>query len=267
MKFQVLATDLDGTLIPLDGNGRNVADLRRLDSWLIKHQVELIFVTGRHLESINQVAAEKNLPNPDWMICDVGATIVRRDSRGALAEVDAYGQTLAEIVGDITTTALAEELSTLSSLTLQEPEKQGRYKLSYYADATGLDADCRAIQILLDQLGAPYGMIASVDPFNGDGLIDLLPQGVSKAFALDWLANHRGLDSRSIVFSGDSGNDLAALTAGHRSIVVANAADALKEKVRQMHQLNGWLDRLHIAESPATSGVLEGVKAFAASGS
>ncbi len=158
---------------------------------------------------------------------------------------------------------LAGDLNDLPGLRLQEPEKQGPYKLSYYVDQSRLDEHEAAIRDRLEQLAAPYSIIASVDPFNGDGLIDLLPTGVSKAFALQWLADHRGIARQSIAFAGDSGNDTAALTAGYLSIVVNNASDTVKSKVKQSHQQNGWTNRLHITNAPATSGVLEGIKHFA----
>ena len=104
-----------------------------------------------------------------------------------------------------------------------------------------------------------------VDPFTGEGLIDFLPQGVSKDYALRWWVEHTGRDEQTILFAGDSGNDLAALTAGYRSIVVANADESVAQAVSDAHQNAGWEDRLFLAQKPATSGVLEGLRHFQAS--
>jgi hydroxymethylpyrimidine pyrophosphatase-like HAD family hydrolase len=114
------------------------------------------------------------------------------------------------------------------------------------------------IQEKLDQAGAPYSIVHSVDPFTGDGLVDLLPAGVSKAHALAWWVEQQGFDSSVIVYAGDSGNDLAALTAGYRAIVVGNAARSLARQVQAVHRERGWSKRLYLARKNATSGVLEG---------
>ena len=73
---------------------------------------------------------------------------------------------------------------------------------------------------------------------------------------------HAGVKPESLVFAGDSGNDLAALIAGYRTIVVANADRRLAQQVQDAHRAAGWKDRLHLARGRATSGVLEGCRRF-----
>ena len=145
---------------------------------------------------------------------------------------------------------------------MQEDEKQGPYKLSYYCRANLLSDLTTRFAHSLEEKSAPYRIISSIDPFTGEGLIDFLPQGVSKDYALRWWVEHTGRDDETIVFAGDSGNDLAALTAGYRSIVVANANDSVVQAVASAHQRKGWTDRLYLAKKPATSGVLEGLRHF-----
>jgi hydroxymethylpyrimidine pyrophosphatase-like HAD family hydrolase len=150
---------------------------------------------------------------------------------------------------------------------LQEEEKQGRYKLSNYCEANRLDRVVQRIGLEIMQHDAPYHIIASVDPFMGEGLIDLLPRGVTKVYALDWWVSHQGHAQEAVIFAGDSGNDLAALSAGYRGIVVGNAPDHLWQKARRAHAAAGWTGRLFQAKSPATSGVLEGLRHFLGDGS
>lgn len=153
-------------------------------------------------------------------------------------------------------------LASVPGIRKQEPEKQGRFKLSYYSDREQLDRIVADVDALLQESQVPYRIIASVDPFTDDGLIDLLPTGVSKAFALDWLVRYAGLRRDQVLFSGDSGNDLAALTAGYQSIVVGNAAAEVTEAAQRAHRQAGWTDRLYIAQRSATSGVLEGLRHY-----
>lgn len=257
----VLATDLDGTLIPLADNEQNRADLQALTLALRAKDVTLAFVTGRHLEIVVQAIAEHDLPVPDWIICDVGTTIYQQ-AGSQWEEVADYRDHLASLCAALPTTALQLTLADIEGLTLQEEPKQGRFKLSYYVDQHQLDPIANVVAERLARQDAPWSLISSVDPFTQDGLIDLLPRDVSKAHAIEWWRRHCGFEPEQVVFAGDSGNDRAALIAGYRAIIVSNAPPSLVESVQQHHAAQGWTDRLHLSATPATSGVLEGCGAF-----
>ncbi len=258
----VLATDMDGTFIPLDGNQQNVRDLKSLCEELEQRRLELVYVTGRHYELVVDAIDHHELPVPQWIICDVGTSIYRSTSTGGHQVLRQYHEDLARIVGDFGVGQLADVLSKTDELTMQEPEKQGRFKLSYYCDASLLSRITVQVEQLVERIGAPYQIIASVDPFTGEGLIDFLPTRVSKDYGLRWWVQHTGRAREEVLFAGDSGNDLAALIAGYRSIVVANADDAVTQQVSRAHQSASWSDRLFLASQPATSGVLEGLRHF-----
>ena len=259
---QVLATDLDGTLIPLNQDPHNQSDLRVLSEQFQDRGNSLIFVTGRHFESVSQAIKDFQLPIPEWIICDVGTSIFQRQESGEFTLVTAYQDYQDQIIAAMPIDSLREKLETIDGLRLQEPVKQGRFKLSFYADATQLETLVDHVQDVLTKTDAPYSIINSVDPFNGDGLIDLLPATVSKALALEWWTEKNGYDPANIVFSGDSGNDLAALTAGYRTILVGNADRRLAQRVYDLHQASEWKNRLYLAQGTATSGVLEGCRWF-----
>ena len=68
----LLATDLDGTF--LAGSDE---DRQRLYQLINRHpQIQLAFVTGRGLESVLPLLSDPILPRPDYIVCDVGATVV-----------------------------------------------------------------------------------------------------------------------------------------------------------------------------------------------
>ncbi|MEX0818746.1 MAG: HAD-IIB family hydrolase [Pirellulaceae bacterium] len=259
---RVLATDLDGTLIPLDGCTQNVSDLVTLAEQILAHGVKLVFVTGRHFASVRGVMDMHQLPNPDWIIGDVGTTIYHRQGPDEFTPLHAYHEHLATITSGVSIAELQSWLAGVAGLRRQEPEKQGAFKLSYYASADKLVELNAEIDTLLAKRAAPYSVIHSVDPFNGDGLIDFLPRGVSKAYALHWWSHHLGISKEDIVYAGDSGNDLAAFTAGYRTIVVGNADRSVIDQVRAAHQRTDWPDRLFVAPEHATSGVLAGCRTF-----
>src|SRR5918993_325020 len=68
----ILATDLDGTF--LGGKSLHKQQLYRLIR--NSHDIKLIFVTGRGLETVIPLLNDPIIPNPEFIICDVGATVV-----------------------------------------------------------------------------------------------------------------------------------------------------------------------------------------------
>ncbi len=272
MPPRVLATDLDGTLIPLAGNARNAADLRELEQELHRSAIQLIFVTGRHLASVAAVIPTACLPIPDWIIADVGTSIYQRvtarpaescdDLLQQYALSESYAAELGRMVGEFSVERLSNLLSSLTALRLQEPEKQSQFKLSYYVDRGQLADIEKKIASQLQAAQAPYSIVASVDPFNDDGLIDLLPRSVTKAHGIEWWSAQQGIARSQILYAGDSGNDAAAFAAGFCSIVVSNAHPQVLHGAQQAHAEAGWTDRLYAAELPATSGVLAGLKHY-----
>ncbi|APZ93670.1 HAD-IIB family hydrolase [Fuerstiella marisgermanici] len=264
MTVKVLATDLDGTLIPLDESPQNRSDLAAVQSLLKEHGIPLVFVTGRHAESVLQAIQDFSLPQPDAIICDVGTTILTADDGGKLVVQPEYERHLSQLVDKWPADAIRAAVSWIAEIKLQEKEKQGLFKVSFYTAAADVERRSGEVRTALAELSAPWSLISSVDPFNGDGLIDLLPNGVSKSYAIDWFAKSHQWDQAQILFTGDSGNDLAALTAGFRAAVVANAADEVKTAAREAHAAAGWNDRLLECQHPATSGVLEALRHFLA---
>lgn len=243
---------MDGTFIPLDGNEQNSADLVELQSELDCNHIALLYVTGRHHELVLDAIRSHGLPSPPWMICDVGASIYHSENGRNYDLVQEYADHLGQLVGDHDRSRIVQCLGAIANLRMQEDEKQSRYKISYYCGAATIDKSVTAIRHQLGQDKAPYRVIDSVDPFTGDGLIDLLPTGVSKAYALKWWAIHTGTDQAAITFAGDSGNDLAALTAGYCSIIVGNADESVVAEAQRAHDSAGWTDRLVIAKAHAT---------------
>lgn len=258
---KLLATDLDGTLIPLNNAADARAALAELTAVLAELSIPLVFVTGRHLESIRNAAKEADLPRPHWIIGDVGTSLYQ-ETGGDYRLSHGFHRRLSELTGNVPASTLADMLTEEPGLRLQEAEKQGAFKLSFYADADECEQLGARLLQWLQERSLPYHTVVSVDPFTGDGLIDLLPVGVNKAFALEWLAEELGLDNESIVFCGDSGNDLAALIAGFRAVLVGNASESLRARVREAHRKAAFEGLLYCASGQSTCGVLEGARHY-----
>ena len=68
----LLATDLDGTFLA----GETEQRLKLYQLIAAHPEIQLAYVTGRGLESVLPLLSDPTLPEPDYIICDVGCTVV-----------------------------------------------------------------------------------------------------------------------------------------------------------------------------------------------
>lgn len=257
----LLASDLDGTLIPpagLDGDG-GIAELRVA---LEAREGVIAYVTGRHLQLALRGIEKHALPLPDLLVCDVGTTVYLR--QGAAWEADAgYRSRMRSALGRVSPGALRERLISVAGLRLQEPEKQAEFKLSYYAPVgpEGEAATRRAAE-LLREAGASANVVYSVDPVEGTGLVDVLPAGVAKDTAVRYLHGRSSIPEDRLVYAGDSGNDRAAMLSGFNAVVVGNAPAAFRASIRREAEGMGIGPRVYLAQARYARGVLEGCRHF-----
>ena len=259
----LLATDLDGTIIPVDPRPGYAQEVARFSRAIrTSGDGRLAYVTGRHLSLALAGVQEHGLPTPDWLVCDVGTSIYAFQ-RDEFALDEEYRQRMRRLLRGMSAAEFARPLQDVPALVPQEDESQAEFKRSYYV---GKDADLNHVLSLLhgrlDRAGLDCNFVVSEDPLTERGLLDLLPTGVSKKSALDFLMEKTRIHPDRIAFAGDSGNDLAALVGGFRGIVVGNADEALKDQIRRQAAKRGQLDRVYFAESHLVTGVLEGCRHF-----
>lgn len=258
----VLATDLDGTLIPSLEEPTQVAALIDLSELIQESGLKLLFVTGRSFSLTTNAITEFGLPTPDAILCDVGSCLMERDGNQEFQISPVYQAAMNDKLQGWTNTRICESVRSAGlPLELQDATRQTGAKCSFYFDSARFsEVEHQAARWISDQQ-APLQMVISVDPIDSRGLLDLLPQGVNKAFGLHWWRERNSVKPRQIAFAGDSGNDTAAMISGVRSIVVANAAESLVQAAKAHH---GESDDLIVTKRPATSGVLEGLRHFMA---
>lgn len=228
MKPLLLCTDLDRTLVP-NGTQEESAGCRELLAKLAaRREVSLAYVSGRHLELIEQAIEEFDLPVPDFAIADVGASIYRTGAAG-WKRWTAWDARISQDWKGASHADLCLVLKDLTTLVLQEPEKQGRHKLSFYTplvvDASQLT---KPVQARLKVAGLRTHLVWSVDEATGRGLLDILPERVSKLKAIEFVMQARGYLRSQTVFAGDSGNDVDVLLSGIPAVLVANADEGLR---------------------------------------
>ncbi len=73
----LLCTDLDRTLIPNGAQPESPGAREHFRRLTGREEVTLAYVSGRHRELIAQAIAEYDLPQPDFVIADVGSTLYR----------------------------------------------------------------------------------------------------------------------------------------------------------------------------------------------
>lgn len=255
----LLASDLDGTLIPPAPTLGPLKALRRFTNVADSGGVGLAYVTGRHLELALEGIDQWQLPTPAALACDVGTSIYW--CRDGAFELDSGYQEHIARSGVPDAGEIGRCLADLPGLSLQEPEKQARFKASFYLDRAFTPDLLGEIANRLTGAGA-LRLVDSYDPSTGCGLLDVLPKSVGKHSAVRHVAERLGLDLEGVIFAGDSGNDRDAILSGCKAIVVGNALPELKSEIRTEAERRGLEKRVFFASSSFAAGVLEGLDHF-----
>ena len=78
----LICTDLDRTLLP-NGGAPESPQARTIFSALVSRpEVSLAYVSGRHKELVEEAIAEYQLPQPDFVIGDVGTSLYEVGAHG-----------------------------------------------------------------------------------------------------------------------------------------------------------------------------------------
>ncbi len=262
----LLCTDLDRTLIP-NGEQPESPGARELFNRLARQpNVTLAFVTGRHRELVEEAINSYQLPQPDYVIADVGSSIYEIKA-GSWTEWTRWEQELGMSWRPNTRGEIQSLFNDFEVLRLQEPEKQGRYKLSYYLSASEEPKELeQEMYARLDRAGIQAILVWSVDETTSTGLLDVLPATATKQHAIESLMKVLGFDLDNTIFAGDSGNDLAVLVSPIKSVLVANATEQVRQMALEDAEALGQADALYLAHGyfygmngNYSAGILEGV--------
>jgi hypothetical protein len=261
----LICTDLDRTLIP-NGKSPESPSARALFRQLVAHEnIFLAYVTGRNQNLVKNAMENYNLPSPNFVIGDVGSSIYKIINNQWLRITD-WDQKIQKDWFNFTREKLSTLLIDINECKLQEKEKQGLSKLSYYIP---LKYDhkklLKKIKLRLEEVKIKSNLIWSVDEEKKIGLLDILPKSANKYQAINYLMNKEKFILENTVFAGDSGNDLDVLVSPIKSILVANAHDEVKNIIQTM-QLEEQVNNLYIAQGKYlnlngnySAGILEGI--------
>ena len=264
----LLCCDLDRTVIP---NGEPPEDPRALPLFralVARPEVVLAYVSGRSRLLQEKAILHWDLPVPDWAVADVGTSVYRVESEWQ--PVEGWHREIAPDWNGLEGPEVAELIGSLDGLELQEPERQARFKVSFYAE---VDADperlLAPVRRRLEARRVRASLIWSIDEAAGRGLLDVLPERATKLGAVHFLIERLGCEEEDAVFAGDSGNDLPVLTSGLQAVLVANACSDVRDDALAAVTAAGHRERLYLARGGLlglngnyTAGALEGLAHF-----
>jgi len=266
----LLCTDLDRTLLPNGQQPEHPAARDRFRKLCALPEVTLAYVTGRHLQLVEQAMAEYAVPCPDFVISDVGTKIYQH-SREGWQELLPWQNRIALDWKGNGPEQLHQLIGEHPALILQEAEKQNSFKLSYYVALPVENGSLlRWVKERLEQTAIAANLVWSVDETIGQGLLDVLPESASKLHAIEFLQKHLQKTAQMTIFAGDSGNDLPVLASSIPAVLVANATAELKAQAQQLAAANGHTEELYLARDDCSplggnysAGILQGVAHFA----
>jgi sucrose-phosphate synthase len=204
-----LVSDIDGTLVLEDSTEQ--PGLAELAAFLSEHRSHFLFAvaTGRNLTQTIEIFAACGLPRPDVIIASVGAEIFHGESAIADAEWSEH------IGAGWNARQLVALEKTVPGLWLQEQDRQGPHKVSFYVDPETFREE-RLVAVLKE---AKLDVTAV---YSRGRFLDILPPAASKGKALHYLCSKYSITIDRTIAFGDSGNDRVTV---HTHPIAAGGAD------------------------------------------
>jgi len=230
----LLATDLDGTFLAGDPEDR----LSLYQTIAAHPEIKLAYVTGRSLEAVLPLLADPTLPQPDYIIADVGATLVHGDSLQPIQQLQS--------VVDARWPGETQVASVIEPFGLERQDVPQARRCSYFC--TPEQAANPALREIADELGCDL-------LYSAELYLDFLPKGVNKGSSLQALADWLELSHDQVLAAGDTLNDLSMLSASFHGVCVGKSETALLEATANHSRT------LH-ANRPGCGGILEAFAHF-----
>ena len=254
MRFRVVASDIDGTLLRSD----HTISPRTLDAInaAVDAGATFTLATGRPPRWVHPIAEMTG--HRGLAVCSNGALVIDlHDERIIDQRLHQFDTAMAAV-------AAIQELLPNATFAVDGPSGFGRTP-DYVITLAGGRSDVRVAPLddllqgqltkilfrhpdmsaeVLDQLIDVIGDNASVtfgsmgDDLGPNTLIEIMPFGVSKATALDRIAEQRGGTADDVVAFGDMPNDVEMLTWAGHGVAMANAHPDAKAAANEVTASN-----------------------------
>ncbi|WP_062229156.1 HAD-IIB family hydrolase [Aureimonas frigidaquae] len=237
---KLLVCDIDNTLVGCGEGIRAFRDWRPSQSGL-----SFGVATGRSFHSAMAILEREDMPRPQFLITSVGSEIYHLDANGVTYNSDRAWQR--RVARSWEPDKAMACLSNVEGIIPQAPLEQRPFKLSYFSD--GRSATAAQVRVRLQKAGIEASVIHSHGRY-----LDVLPSGVSKGSAVDFVRRLLRLPIEAVIVAGDSGNDVEMLRSVPQSIIVANHSDDLPNLPALRHS--------YVSHDTHARGVIEGVAHF-----
>lgn len=262
----LLCIDLDRTLIPNGPQPESSSARKMFTELALRDAVTLVYVTGRDKFLVLQAIKNYQLPQPDFVIADVGSTIYRIENM-KWSHLEQWDNEISNDWNSKSNKELQKLLRKFKDIRLQEYSKQKQHKLSYYVPLyINHENLITEIKSCFETENIEANLIWSVDDAASIGLLDILPASANKKHAINFIMTKFNFSLDETIFAGDSGNDISVMASPIHSILVANATDNVKNAALEQAYLNGETTSLYIAKGDFlgmngnySAGILEGV--------
>lgn len=262
--LRLVAIDMDGTLLPSLSTAvspRNVRALRALQ----QAGVIVVIATGRRVAYTAPLLEDLGLRADTPIIASNGAVV--RTLGGELLDSSymkaAVARGICTLLKGFGAMVFTFDRPGRGDLVLEDMEQaQGRIKMWVEANRNAIEVVNPLENALQDGEDPIQGMVAgSIEkmrhaekalkaspwasesestrteyPARDLSILDLLPRGVSKRWALERLAAKLGVGGRESMAIGDNWNDMGMMQWAAQAIVMANASAELRAEAK----LNGW---------------------------
>ena len=250
MPIRMIATDIDGTLLP---RGGRISDATRRAVALCRARgVPFVIVSGRWIGALRGVIEQAGTANEPVILVNGGAVLgpggavlherfmdpgdverVYRVLRRYDVQVNSY---VPNGLFCLNTRALAHPSSMLRGylgegrLVVDDEAAFQREGLERVYKLEGLSEDGDIMAALRAELQTTGAVVTHSSYRN----VEIMSPGMGKAAALKWLADRLGIPLSDCMAFGDNANDLDMLAAVGWPVAVANAAAEVKAAARRI---------------------------------
>lgn len=213
MTYQLLATDIDGTIT--DAAGRVALEALEVIRGLEERGIPVILVSGRALPFVECLSIYLGTSGP--LIAENGA-VLKLGKRVILnGEVGLAKKALALLEDDFTLTLSEDNRYRMVDITLEKT------------------IDPELISLTLTRRGLPVNLLVT------NVMLHLVDAGVSKGKAVLQALEFLKIAPEQAVVCGDSFNDLPLFAIGALSLAVGDAEPALQHKADRVASLPGGM--------------------------
>ena len=234
---RLVALDIDGTLVDPDNNFSPAVEAAV--HAVLDAGTHVVLSTGRGLTATRPLAERLALPKP-YLVCSNGAVTVRLHPEPELLDIVRFDpgpvlHLLLERMPDVL--VAVEELGV--GYRVNKPFPPGELTGQLVVEPLEkLVADPATRVILREPSNEAERFLDVIDRVGLHGVsyyigytawLDIAPDGVSKATALEKITNRLGVDRADVLAIGDGANDVEMLAWAGRGVAMGNATPAVQE--------------------------------------